>query len=155
MKFSGYCFYMNTNLHGDFQICISVPLMSKSRCHFKKVFTWDLKWNFVSSWRKFKLLLIAGEVKYNFVSGVVGVNRPIKKCKQTRTRYRDKHVGDNSAGIYWRSCTLNQHSNWWKFKIFNNSTNAFDYYYYSFQIIVKVLLLAGNCGFGHIYWINP
>ena len=25
-KLSGYCFYMNTNLEGDFQICISVPL---------------------------------------------------------------------------------------------------------------------------------
>ena len=25
-KFSGYCFYMNTNLKRDFQICISVPL---------------------------------------------------------------------------------------------------------------------------------
>ena len=25
-KFSGYCFYINTNLLGDFQICISVPL---------------------------------------------------------------------------------------------------------------------------------
>ena len=25
-KFSGYCFYMNTNIYGDFQICISVPL---------------------------------------------------------------------------------------------------------------------------------
>ena len=24
--FSGYCFYMNTNILGDFQICISVPL---------------------------------------------------------------------------------------------------------------------------------
>ena len=26
-KFLGYCFYMNTNLLGDFQICISVPLI--------------------------------------------------------------------------------------------------------------------------------
>ena len=25
MKFSGYCFYMNTNIKRDFQICISVP----------------------------------------------------------------------------------------------------------------------------------
>ena len=25
-KFSEYCFYMNTNIQGDFQICISVPL---------------------------------------------------------------------------------------------------------------------------------
>ena len=28
-KFSGYCFYMNTNLYCDFQICISVPLKKK------------------------------------------------------------------------------------------------------------------------------
>ena len=25
-KFSGYCFYVNKNILGDFQICISVPL---------------------------------------------------------------------------------------------------------------------------------
>ena len=25
-KFSGYCFYLNINIYGDFQICISVPL---------------------------------------------------------------------------------------------------------------------------------
>ena len=25
-KFSGCYFYMNTNIYGDFQICISVPL---------------------------------------------------------------------------------------------------------------------------------
>ena len=26
-RFSGYCFYMNTNICGDLQICISVPLI--------------------------------------------------------------------------------------------------------------------------------
>ena len=26
-KFSGYCFYMNTKISGDFQICISIPLI--------------------------------------------------------------------------------------------------------------------------------
>ena len=26
-KFSGYCFYMNTNIYGDFRICISVTLI--------------------------------------------------------------------------------------------------------------------------------
>ena len=26
MKLSGYCFYINTNTQGDFQICITVPL---------------------------------------------------------------------------------------------------------------------------------
>ena len=25
-KFLGYCFYMNTNIQRDFQICISIPL---------------------------------------------------------------------------------------------------------------------------------
>ena len=28
-KFPGYCFYTNTNIYGDFQICISVPLKFK------------------------------------------------------------------------------------------------------------------------------
>ena len=29
-KFSWYCFYMNANIYGDFQICISVPLSYSS-----------------------------------------------------------------------------------------------------------------------------
>ena len=28
-EFSGYYFYMKTNIKGDFQICISVPLIHK------------------------------------------------------------------------------------------------------------------------------
>ena len=28
-KFSGYCFYMNTNIYWDFQICIGVPLKKR------------------------------------------------------------------------------------------------------------------------------
>ena len=27
VKFSGYCFHLNTNIYRDFQICISVPLI--------------------------------------------------------------------------------------------------------------------------------
>ena len=38
--------------------------------------------------------------KYNFALGVAGVNQLIKKCKQTRARYRDKHVRGNNVGIY-------------------------------------------------------
>ena len=30
-KFSGYCFYLNTNLYGDLQICINVPLIFTSK----------------------------------------------------------------------------------------------------------------------------
>ena len=26
VEFPGYCFYMNTNIYGDFQICMGVPL---------------------------------------------------------------------------------------------------------------------------------
>ena len=29
-KFSGYCFYMNKKIYWDFQICVSVPLISNS-----------------------------------------------------------------------------------------------------------------------------
>ena len=47
------------------------------------------------------LLFIADEMKVFFkVLGVVGVNRPIKKCKQTRARYRGNHVGNNNADIF-------------------------------------------------------
>ena len=31
-KFSAYCFYMKANIYGDFQICISVPLMEAYEC---------------------------------------------------------------------------------------------------------------------------
>ena len=48
----------------------------------------------------FTLLFIAGKMKYNFVLGVVGAKQPIKKCKQTRARGRDRHVGGNNASIY-------------------------------------------------------
>ena len=33
-KFSGYCFYMNTNIQGDFKICISVALRTTDS-HFR------------------------------------------------------------------------------------------------------------------------
>ena len=40
------------------------------------------------------LLVITGEAKWNVICfGVVVVKRPNEKCKQTRARYRDKHVG--------------------------------------------------------------
>ena len=29
-KLSGYCFYLKTNIYGDFEICISVPLRCKA-----------------------------------------------------------------------------------------------------------------------------
>ena len=48
----------------------------------------------------FTLLFIAGEMKYNSVLGVFEVKRPIKKCKQARTRSGDKHGGGKNAGIY-------------------------------------------------------
>ena len=40
----------------------------------------------------FALLFIAGEVKLNFVSGVVVDKQPIKKCKQIRARHRVNHL---------------------------------------------------------------
>ena len=55
-----------------------------------RVFTWDPKWNipeikFCSAMKKnlFTLLTTAGEMKWNFFSGLVVVKRPIKKYKQT------------------------------------------------------------------------
>ena len=35
-KYSGHCFYMNTNIHGDFQICVSVPLKYLMTINFQK-----------------------------------------------------------------------------------------------------------------------
>lgn len=67
----------------------------------------DMKYtrNFVSLWKPivFTLLFILSEIECNLVSGVVGVNRPIEKCKQARDIYGDKHVGGSKRGIYWRA----------------------------------------------------
>ena len=35
-KLSGYCIFMNINIEGDFQICISVPLSMKVERHVLK-----------------------------------------------------------------------------------------------------------------------
>ena len=43
-KFSGYCFYMNTNIKRDFQICISVP--------------WTLTWRSLLSYRHQSIYLL-------------------------------------------------------------------------------------------------
>ena len=34
-KFSGYCFYMNTNIYGYFQIYVSVPLSNRTGMKLK------------------------------------------------------------------------------------------------------------------------
>ena len=48
VKFSDYYFYLNTNIYGDFQICISVPLTKEwkqppvvilQRANFYNIFT--------------------------------------------------------------------------------------------------------------------
>ena len=59
-----------------------------------------MKFCFIMKKNLFPFLFIADKMNYNFVSGVVRVNDPIKICKQTRARHRDKHVGDNSSFIY-------------------------------------------------------
>ena len=53
-----------------------------------------------------------GEMICNFVSGVLGVNQPIKKCNSTRARYIGKHVQGINAGIYYGAFMLNQLSGW-------------------------------------------
>ena len=57
------------------------------------------------------LLFNADKIKCNFISRLVAVKQPITKCKQIRTRYKDKHVRGNNSGIHCRIFTLNQHSN--------------------------------------------
>ena len=80
-----------------------------SRCN-----TPEIKFRFAMKKIMITLLFIPAEMKYNFVSGVVGVNRPIKICTQTigtSMLVCWNMVGGRNAGIYWRSFTLNQHSN--------------------------------------------
>ena len=38
VKFSGYYFYLNTDIWGGFQICISVALTNFTRKHLRRVF---------------------------------------------------------------------------------------------------------------------
>ena len=59
-----------------------------------------MRFRFVMKKFLFTLLSIAGEMKCTFVPEMVGVKRSIKKCKQTRAKYRDKHVEGNSEDIY-------------------------------------------------------
>ena len=47
-----------------------------------------------------KYVFIVDEMKHNFISWVVGVNRCIEKPIQSRARYKDKHVGSNNGSIY-------------------------------------------------------
>ena len=59
-KFSGYCFYMNKNIHGDFQICISVPLMQDSEFHKRR-----LQWSWSSTYLRYKQdFLMMGVERY-------------------------------------------------------------------------------------------
>ena len=39
--FSGYCFYINRNIQGDFQICISVPLSGFPSMLLQLIIVWD------------------------------------------------------------------------------------------------------------------
>ena len=72
----------------------------------KKVFTWDSWWNTPEKFL-FTLLSIAGEMIYFFAGGMVGMKRPIEKCKQTRAISRGKNVAGNNTGIYWITFALN------------------------------------------------
>ena len=51
-KFSGNCFYMNTNLYWDFQICISVPLTKQQNSLYHALSWSDSR---LSSWWRFSL----------------------------------------------------------------------------------------------------
>ena len=59
----------------------------------------EMKFRFALK-KMFTLLLLPSEMKYNFVSRVVGVKRSIKKCKQIRARYKVKHAGGSNVGIF-------------------------------------------------------
>ena len=58
-KFSDYCFYMNTNIYGNFQICISVPLRN-IYCTFKKNYLHIKKTEILI------IIKIKGNIKDNF-----------------------------------------------------------------------------------------
>ena len=60
-------------------------------------------WNEISFHREKNLITLlfrVGKMRLNFVPGVVAVKRPVKICKQTRIRYRDKHAEENNTSTY-------------------------------------------------------
>ena len=89
-----------------------------------KVFEILIKWSY---WQgvniRPKMKFRSSMKKILFASGVVGVKRTINNVSRPdQDIYDDNHVGGNNAGIYRRSFTLNQHSNWWKAQFFKHST---------------------------------
>ena len=54
-KFSRYCFHMNTNIYGDFQICISVNL--------KETYNSLKKWPLILWWVSNKTIMEVGNIK--------------------------------------------------------------------------------------------
>ena len=70
----------------------------------------EMKFCFAMKKILFTLLFIAGEMKYNFVSPVVGVNQPIRNENKPEQNIK-----------------LSLRSNWQKFRIFKHLTNEFDY----------------------------
>ena len=68
-KSSGYCFYLYTNIWGDFQICISVPLRGLAAKKFTQIYLRlsvlgkCLKWVFQVCLRRFPVGRDSLEVK--------------------------------------------------------------------------------------------
>ena len=69
-KFSGYYFYMNTNLWRDFQICISVPLKECDICQYCFFYIKGLGFNRMSAMDARISINLKGFVVFN----IRGVN---------------------------------------------------------------------------------
>ena len=66
-KLSGYYFYTNLNIWGDFQICFSVPLMTNFFNKFKKLCFWSICLSFSQFWGQKIFSRKSSSVTHNFI----------------------------------------------------------------------------------------
>ena len=69
VKFSGYCFYMNTNILKDFQICISVPLRKVDFLNVTYKFAWNVLCTKLLEFRS--MLRLTQNINTKFTNGAL------------------------------------------------------------------------------------
>ena len=123
-KFSGCCFYINTNLLGDFQICISVPLICQRKVHKSEgthrrdvLYTFQFLFLLLAIFRlpfcfsrsKFSLVarwnsLVA---RYSLLSySLLVVKLLVTHCKIRSVLVAEVARWKNSLVTHWKICSL-------------------------------------------------
>ena len=90
-KFSGYCFHMKTNIQRDFQICITLPLISIHNAN-KNLF-----WSFFQDNVRVILLL-------NYEKGIKIVDRKFLESEPFSQKFLPRNIEKNIAKVFLSSC---------------------------------------------------